>query len=393
MTRWLGLVIGLGAVWFALWIFLPAPNYFFLTFSVGAPEISAWLILTSLVGVVISSLDARGSGVARIGLGLSAIACLLAATVWLRVPGAIRRADAELRAMSTEPAVPLRTKPIVLPDLFRHIRLGDAKIIRGVPFASPGGVQLRADIYRPERDGVFPIVVQVYGGAWQRGEPSDFTNFATWLASSGYVVVAIDYRHAPDWRWPTQIEDIGTALSWVAAHASEYGGDASRIVLIGRSAGAHLATMAAWAATPVRVRGVISYYGPVDLVESFKHPPSPDPLNVRSVEQALIGGSLDQMPDRYADASTITHVKAGTTPLPPTLLIYGGRDHIVEAKYGATIVNALRARGTQVAYIELPWADHAFDAVFNGPSSQIALYYTERFIAWAVGPGGHPAAP
>jgi acetyl esterase/lipase len=90
------------------------------------------------------------------------------------------------------------------------------------------------------------------------------------------------------------------------------------------------------------------------------------------------------MPRRYADASTITHVKAGTTPLPPTLLIYGGHDHIVEAKYGATIVNALRARGTQVGYIELPWADHAFDEVFNGPSSQIALYYTERFIAWAV---------
>jgi acetyl esterase/lipase len=384
MTRWLGIVIGLGVLWFAVWIYLPAPSYFFLTFSVGGPEISAPLIVASLIGLAISSVDARGSIVARLGFRFSAIALLIAASVWVRVPGAIRRADAELRAMSTEPAVPLRAKPIVARDLFRRIAIGDTKVVRDIPFASPGGVRLRADIYRPNRAGTFPIVVQVYGGAWQHGDPSDFTNFATWLASSGYVVIAIDYRHAPAWRWPAQIDDIGTALSWVATHGAEYGGDASRIVLIGRSAGAHLATMAAWAATPVPVRAVVSFYGPVDLVESFRHPPRPDPLHVRSVEEALIGGTLDQMPDRYADASTITHVKGGTTPLPPTLLIYGGHDHIVEAKYGATIVNALRARGTQVAYIELPWADHAFDEVFNGPSSQLALYYTERFIAWAV---------
>jgi acetyl esterase/lipase len=384
MIRWLGLVVGLVALWFAVWIYLPAPTYFFLTFSVGSPEISAWLILVSLLGLTISSVGARASIVGGIGVVFSAVAFLLAVSVWVRVPGTIRRADAELRAMTVEPRMALRSKPIVARDLFRHIPTGEAKVVRDVPFASPGGVQLRADIYRPPRDGTFPIVVQVYGGAWQHGDPSDFANFATWLASSGYVVIAIDYRHAPAWRWPAQILDVGTALSWVAAHGKDYGGDSSRIVLIGRSAGAHLATMAAWTSISVPIRGVISYYGPVDLVEAFKHPPKPDPLHVRSVEQALIGGPLERMPRRYADASTITHVNAGTTPLPPTLLIYGGHDHIVEAKYGATIVNALRARGTQVGYIELPWADHAFDEVFNGPSSQIALYYTERFIAWAV---------
>ena len=384
MTRWLALVIGLGAIWFAAWIYLPAPTYFFLTFSVGGPEISAWLIVASVLGVAIALVDARGSTVARVALGLSLVALYLAAGVWIRVPKAIRQADDELRQMSAEPLMPLRAKPIVALDLFRHIPLGDAKIVRGVSFASPAGVQLHADVYRPPRDGTFPIVVQVYGGAWQRGAPSDFSNFAASLASSGYVVVAIDYRHAPEWQWPAQIEDVRAALSWIAKHAAEYGGDPNKIVLIGRSAGAHLATMAAWAGSPVKIRGVVSYYGPVDLVESYRRPPRPDPLDVRSVEAALIGGTLAEMPSQYADASTITHVGTGTTPLPPTLLIYGGRDHIVEAKYGKTIVNALRARGTQVGYIELPWADHAFDEVSNGPSSQIALYYTERFIAWAV---------
>jgi acetyl esterase/lipase len=383
MTRWLGLAIGLTTLWIAVWIYIPAPSYFLLTFSVGGPEISAWLIVAGIAGIALS-LAGGSSAVAHAGAATSTLALLLALAVWVRVPGAVRRAQAAMSDLSLVPRTPLRTAPIVFRDLFRPIPLGQARITRGVLFASPGGVPLHADIYQPTYAGSFPVVVQVYGGAWRGGEPSDQSNFATWLASSGYVVIAIDYRHAPAWRWPAQIDDLNTALSWIGAHAAEYDGDTSRVVLMGRSAGAHLATMAAWFTSPIRVRGVVSYYGPVDLAEAFRHPPRPDPLHVRDVEEALIGGTLEQMPERYADASTITHVRAGSTPLPPTLLIYGGRDHIVEARYGATVVAALRARGTPVAYLEIPWADHAFDAVFNGPSSQLALYHTERFIAWAV---------
>jgi acetyl esterase/lipase len=198
------------------------------------------------------------------------------------------------------------------------------------------------------------------------------------------VVFAIDYRHAPTFRWPVQIDDVNDALRWVAAHAAEYGGDTSRVVLMGRSAGAHLATYAAWFTSPIHVRGVVSYYGPADLVEAYKNPPRPDPLHVRAVEEGLIGGTLAQMPERYRDASTIYRLGEMHAPVPPTLLIYGGRDHIVEARYGARLASVIAGAGGQVAYLEIPWAEHASDAVFNGPSSQIALYHTERFIAWAV---------
>ena len=381
MTRWLGLTIGLVALWIAIWIYVPAPTYFLLTFSVGGPEVSAWLILAGATGVALTFLGAATSVVARIGLGSSALALVLALGVWVRVPGTLRRAEGEMRQISATPKSPLRAKPIVFRDLFRRIPTGAVKTSRDIVFASPAGVPLHIDVYQPANAGSFPVLVQIYGGAWQRGVPEDKSDFATWLASSGYVVVAIDYRHAPTWRWPAQIDDVNEALRWVGAHAHEYSGDTSRVVLMGRSAGAHLATMAAWFTSPIRVRGVVSYYGPVDLVEAFKNPPRPDPLRIRSVEESLLGAPLDQMPDRYGDASTITHIRSGTTPLPPTLLVYGGRDHIVEPKYGAIVVEALRARGTPVAYLEIPWADHAFDEVFNGPSSQIALYYTERFIA------------
>ena len=65
-------------------------------------------------------------------------------------------------------------------------------------------------------------------------------------------------------------------------------------------------------------------------------------------------------------------------------MIYGGRDHIVMSKFGNVLANALEAQQNKVVFIEIPWADHAFDAVFQGVSNQFALYYTERFLVWAM---------
>jgi acetyl esterase/lipase len=213
-VRWVNLAIGIGALWIAVWIYLPAPTYFLLTFGVGAPEISHWLILASLVGIGLSTLSPRGvrrSRVARAGFVTSALTLLLSLGVWVRVPGAIQRFDDATRDVSAAPPLALRSRPIVVRDLFRRIDVGEAKVTRNIVFARPNGIPLRADVYQPLRAGGYPVVVQIYGGAWQRGQPSDKSNFATWLAHSGYVVIAIDYRHAPAWKWPAQIDDVNEA--------------------------------------------------------------------------------------------------------------------------------------------------------------------------------------
>jgi acetyl esterase/lipase len=70
--------------------------------------------------------------------------------------------------------------------------------------------------------------------------------------------------------------------------------------------------------------------------------------------------------------------------LPPSLLIYGRRDHVVQSKFGRRLSEQLKKTGNEVAFIEIPWAEHAFDAIPQGVSNQMALYYTERFLAWAL---------
>jgi acetyl esterase/lipase len=276
----------------------------------------------------------------------------------------------------------MRSAPVVLLDLFRGVDVGDARVVRGVACAAPAGERLTVDIYRPVADGHYPSVVQIYGGAWQRGAPADDAGLATYLAAHGFVVFAIDYRHAPRWLWPAQIDDVRAAIGWVREHGSEYSGDVSRLALLGRSAGAHLAMVAAYQLGTPAISAVVSYYGPVDLTDGYRNPPRPDPLDTRSIEIALLGGTPEQMPERYRDASPITYATIRRPP--PSLLIYGGRDHVVLPRFGAALDARLRGADARSVFLEIPWAEHAFDAIPNGPSAQLALYYTERFLAWAL---------
>jgi acetyl esterase/lipase len=223
--------------------------------------------------------------------------------------------------------------------------------------------------------------VVLYGGGWQNGSPSLNPGFSRYMAARGYTVFAIDYRHAPRYQFPTQLHDVRAALSFIQQHAVEYETDPTRLALLGRSAGGHLAMLAAYQPDALPVRAVVSYYGPFNLTQGYREPPNPDPLNVRAVLEAFLGGSPDEVPEQYAKASPVSYV---TRPLPPTLLVHGSRDHIVEVRFAKAMYRRLRAVGSTSILLEIPWAEHAFDAIFQGPSNQLALYYTERFLAWAL---------
>jgi acetyl esterase/lipase len=406
MTIWL-LIAAIVLCFLSLWIVLPPLHAGLLPLAVGAPELSPWLLLASLIVCAITFRSASLNPPARIAFNVAALSAVLCAYPLVRAPlviGAFDRSMEQGLGIDYEHQIPanataaFRAHPISVADFARGIRggsggsgssAGDVRIQRGIEFAKPGGVPLTLDIYRPPSagpgpggvEGPHPILLQIYGGAWQRGSPEDDASFANYFASHGYVVMAIDYRHAPEWTWPAQIEDVRAALGWVLAHAAGYGGDRTRIGMIGRSAGAQLALVEAYQAGTPFVRAVASYYGPVDLVEGWRQPPWPDPLDTRAILETYLGGTPDSAPVQYHDASPITYA---SSRVPPTLLIYGARDHVVEARFGRQLHDRLQQAGATSVLLEIPWAEHAFDALPNGVSAQIALYYTERFFAWAL---------
>jgi acetyl esterase/lipase len=390
------LMLSLSAVGFflSLWIILPAPTLPLLTLSVGAPEVSPWLLggnatlfLLTLKGVRRGRLRQTALSLSTAGLLLCLLPLSQFAIVAQQADAAMNRAfgDHYLAALPRPVLAQMRVSPFDAADALRGIVAKSAvRFTPNIPFAQPDGVPLKLDVYRPPQVGRYPAIVMVHGGAWRGGSPAQNADFSRYMASQGYVVWAIAYRLAPRYRFPAQIEDVQSALAFIRQHAAQYETDPQRLALMGRSAGAHLAMLAAYAPN-APIRALIDYYGPVDLEAGYRDVPCPDPLDTRGVLQSLLGGSPDERPDLYRQASPIHLVAPDRThPLPPSLLIYGGRDRVVQAKYGRALEQQLQSVGTQAAFLEIPWADHAFDTVFNGLSNQLALYHTERFLAWAL---------
>lgn len=383
------LIAAVALCFLALWIVVPPFHAGVLPLAVGAPELSPWLLVVSLGVCAVTVNTSGGPSSRRAAFTLAAAAAVLCASPLVRTPFALRSFDRAmqqglgsdyLERIPPATSAALRTHALSALDFVRGIAGVDFLVRRGIDIARPG-VPLTVDVYRPTTAGPHPVLLQIYGGAWQRGAPEDNASFASWFASKGYLVVAPDYRHAPDAKWPAQIQDVRSAVEWLLAHANEYEADTSRMALVGRSAGAQLALVAAYQVGAPGVRGVVSYYGPTDLVEGWRNPPRPDPLDVRRILETYLGGTPDSVPLAYQDASPVTYA---TSRIPPTLIIAGGRDHVVSPRFGRELHERLRANGTPSVLLEIPWAEHAFDAIPNGLSGQIALYYTERFLAWAL---------
>lgn len=388
MRRGVALGAASVALFLSLWVWLPAPVSPFLALSVGAPELSIWLFIGAALTLGFAWRYKRRR-VGRIAVGLAAAAMLLPGTVLLRIPFTLASFDRAMSAglgenyLDTVPArarARLREHAVSIGGLFFGLPEVGGQIEHGISFLTSDGLPLAIEIYRPDEPGPWPTVVQIYGGGWQNGSATDDAEAGRAIASAGYVVFAIDYRHAPTWRWPIQRDDVVSAIRWVYEHAIEYGGDASRLALVGRSSGAQLAMTAAALPDVPPVAAIVSYYGPADLVDGYAHPPIPDPIGVRVLMRDLFGGAPDQLSDAYREASPMTHA---SQPHPPVLMIAAGRDAAVRSRHTATLDAKLRQTGTSVL-LTIPWADHAFDAVPFGPSAQIAAYYTERFLAWAL---------
>lgn len=352
---------------------------------------SPWLLSLNLLATLLSAVSAGQSWLYRVALGLSLVGLCLSCLPLVQFPAVQRQAEATLQRalgrdylekIASPQRVSLAAQPLNLARVFTGISLPPIRPT-GIQFAHPEGVPLRLEIYRPPTAGLHPTIVNIYGGAWKWGNPTQDDKFNRYMAGKGYTVIAIDYRHAPRYRFPAQLQDVQTALAFIWERVTEYGIDRDRVALLGRSAGAHLAMLTAFQPDALPVRAVVSYYGPINLTVGYREPPNPDPIDSRAVLQAFLGGSPDDFPELYRKASPISWVRPD---LPPTLLIYGGRDHIVQARYGREMANLLQAQGNSAPFMEIPWAEHAFDAVFSGISNQLALYYTERFLGWALRP-------
>lgn len=234
---------------------------------------------------------------------------------------------------------------------------------------------LTLDFYPSQLAGKAPCVVVVHGGSWSSGDSQQLPELNNYLAHKGYNVASINYRLAPKYKNPAGVEDVRAAIKYLKQ--SNLNIDTSRLVLLGRSAGAQIALLAAYTFHDKSIKGVIDFYGPADMVWGYSKPASKLVMDSRGVMERYLGGTYKQVPQNYAVSSPIEFV---TPQSPPTLIIHGANDVLVAYEHSRRLDEKLQQNGVPHFWLKLPWATHGFDYNIKGPGGQLSTYTIERFL-------------
>ncbi|MEJ6978934.1 alpha/beta hydrolase [Pedobacter sp. P351] len=236
---------------------------------------------------------------------------------------------------------------------------------------------LTLDFY-PARDaGKRPCVIVIHGGSWKSGDNKQLPELNSYLATSGYHVAAINYRLAPDYQNPLPVDDVKAAIRYLKDHADKLKIDSGNFVLLGRSAGAQIALLAAYTLKIPEIKGVIDFYGPADMVWGYSVPSSPLVMNSRKVMEDYLGGTYHDVPDNYAASSPLNYVSAASVP---TLIIHGENDVLVAYEHSLRLQRKLNEKGVKNYFLSIPWATHGFDYTINGPGGQLSTFAVFSFL-------------
>ncbi|BAN22359.1 alpha/beta hydrolase [Caballeronia insecticola] len=225
----------------------------------------------------------------------------------------------------------------------------------------------RLDVYAPDlRPGAArPVVVYFYGGSWQAGERADAHGIGETLAEHGIVTVAPDYRVFPDTIFPGFVDDAAAAVRWTRDHAREFGADPGRIVVMGHSAGAHIAALVATDPRYLAAHGMskASLAGMIGLAGPYAAIPPREPHMAEIFPATLRGRTLP--------------IDFVTGNEPPMLLATGTADTVVDPRNSERFADALRARDDSVELKTYPGYGHgqivdAISASRRDPSPVLA---------------------
>jgi acetyl esterase/lipase len=260
---------------------------------------------------------------------------------------------------------------------------------KDIVYGKGGTEDLKLDLARPElTEGLRPGIVYIHGGGWSGGNRKAYTYDIQEAAKRGYVAVTIEYRLTqPDktgkakYPFPTQIEDCKCAVRWLRANAEKYHVDPNRIGATGGSAGGHLSLLVGAAGSEKKfdgtggnpgvssnVQAVVNYFGPTDLPRMYGYEKRVDGLL-----NTLVGGTPQQRPDQYKEASPVTYV---TKDVCPILSIHGTADKLVPVEQAVEFDAAMKKAGAVSELMILEGQGHGF----MGPAARKAREATFAFF-------------
>lgn len=235
------------------------------------------------------------------------------------------------------------------------------RVIADIVYTRNGSRPVALDLYLPggtPPPGGWPLILAFPGGGWRPADRKDYGGTVAQLTRFGYAVAGVDYTYASasgGRSWPANIEDAREAVRWARTNAGRFGLDPGKIVAMGESSGAHLALLLGTdpGDEASRVQAVVDFYGPTDLTALY----GKSRAEVLPYFHSFLGGPPSMVPDRYADASPLTHVSDRT---PPILIMQGLADRVVDPSQSVALDAALTENGVRHRLVTFAGITHGF---------------------------------
>ena len=243
----------------------------------------------------------------------------------------------------------------------------DIKEVKNIEYKYINGKSLQLDLYKSQdQKKTAPLLVFIHGGGWSGGERADYLVYLLAFAKKGYVTATVSYRLLKDAPYPACAEDITDAVQWLYKNGNNYGYDPNRIALIGGSAGAHLALLAAYewnnaktntdsifvCSNRHRIKAVVDIYGPTDLTTEFSR--------TNSTVTSFLAHSYAQAPELFVEASPIQYLDKND---PPTMILHGTSDQTVPISQSDLLKVKLDSLGIPNVYYKVPLWPHTMDVI------------------------------
>lgn len=255
-----------------------------------------------------------------------------------------------------------------------------------LPIPAPHGT-IPARIYTPttlrKSNGLSPCLVFFHGGGWVIGDLDSHDVVCRKLAQEGeLIVVSVDYRLAPEHKFPAAADDCIAATKWVAANAAQLGIDTAQLLVGGDSAGGNLAAVVALAARDgdgPRLAGQVLIYPATDF--AMKHPSHSEPETSILLTHSVIKWFCNHYLGSAADVDNWKASPARATTLaglPPSYVLTAGGDPLRDE--GDEYAERLKQAGVPVAYRHFPGQFHGFFTMGKLlPQANVAL---SEIAAW-----------
>lgn len=243
------------------------------------------------------------------------------------------------------------------------------RVERNLVFREVAGTRIKADLYRPDDEKTYPLIVMIHGGAWSVGDKWDLKHHAQELARAGFVAVSVNYRLAPSARIQQQLGDCRFALQWAAGQADAWGADGRLLGLWGYSAGAQLAALLALqpAADDPPIAAIVAGGIPSDF--SFV----PEDNRLLSY---VMGGTRKEKPEVYRQVAPLECAHAGA---PPFFIFHGDRDQIVPQHVSQRFADKLEHLDVAVQYKVVSGKGHLL-TFFDQATRQAAVTFLQSHL-------------